>query len=64
VRALDALIENFLVDTKAVRPQPNPAYDPAAKPAPAKAKKAAAKKVSSTGGDLRQQLEAASDAEL
>jgi arylsulfatase A-like enzyme len=63
VRSLDALIENFLVETKAVRPQPNPAYDPSAKPAPAKAKKAPAKKISATG-DLRQQLEAASDAKL
>jgi len=29
VHELDALIENFLVDTKAVRPVPNPAFDPA-----------------------------------
>jgi arylsulfatase A-like enzyme len=29
VRELDALIENFLVDTAAVRPTPNPNFDPA-----------------------------------
>jgi len=29
VRELDALIEKFLADTKAVVPAPNPAYDPA-----------------------------------
>lgn len=29
VQELDALIENFLTETKAVRPVPNPAFDPA-----------------------------------
>ena len=29
VKELDALIENFLTETKAVRPVPNPAFDPA-----------------------------------
>lgn len=39
VKALDELIEKFLADTKAVIPQRNPAYDPAAK-APAAGTKA------------------------
>ncbi len=29
VQRMDALIEKFLTDTKAVRPMPNPAFDPA-----------------------------------
>jgi arylsulfatase A-like enzyme len=62
VKALDALIEKFLQDTKAVTPQPNPDYDPQAKPAPAKKSKQPAKKPA--GGTGRQKLEAESDAGL
>ena len=38
VTQMDSLIEKFLVDTKAVTPKPNPAFDPNAKPAPNKGK--------------------------
>lgn len=34
VKAMDALIEKFLRDTKAITPQRNPAYDPQSKPPP------------------------------
>jgi arylsulfatase A-like enzyme len=37
VRAMDALIEGFLTDTRAVLPRPNPAYKPPADARPARA---------------------------
>ena len=61
VKQMDALIGKFLVDTKAVTPKPNPAYDPTAKKgAPAEGKRKAAKQPA-TGGTERQKLEAKSD---
>ena len=62
VKTLDALIEKFLVDTRAVTPKPNPDYDPNAKPAPEKKRKQAVKP--KTAGDARQQLEGESEAGL
>jgi hypothetical protein len=56
-KELNALIDGFLKDTEAVVPLKNPAYDPNAKPAPAKPAKPAA------AGDGRSRLEAASDAD-
>lgn len=63
VKALDALIEGFLADTKAVTPKPNPAYDPKARPAPDKPKRKPAKQAPAAGGE-RQKLEAESEAGL
>ncbi|MEY2878229.1 MAG: Arylsulfatase precursor [Verrucomicrobiota bacterium] len=64
VKQMDALIEKFLTDTKAVTPKPNPAYDPTAKKgAPAEGKRKAAKQPA-TGGTERQKLEAKSDENL
>lgn len=39
VKEMDARIEKFLIDTKAVTPLPNPAFDPAAKAPPTPPKK-------------------------
>jgi len=61
VKELDALIEKFLKDTRAVTPKPNPAYDPNAKPAPAPPKRKPAKSPV-PAGDGRSALEAESDA--
>jgi arylsulfatase A-like enzyme len=63
VKALDALIERFLAETKAVTPKPNPAYDPKAKPAPELPKRKPGKPAPAPGGE-RQQLEAESEAGL
>ena len=60
VKQLDALIEQFLTDTKAVTPKPNPAYDPKAKVPPVKPKKIPAKKPVSPGSQ-RLKLEGESD---
>ena len=60
VKQLDALIEKFLTDTKAVTPKPNPAYDSKAKAPPAKPKKIPAQK-SATPGNQRLKLEGESD---
>jgi arylsulfatase A-like enzyme len=65
VKQLDALIEKYLSDTKAVTPKPNPAHDPNAKapPAPRKpATKPKKKPAAETNGRLK--LEAQSDAGL
>lgn len=61
VRLLDALIENFLTNTKAVIPKPNPAYDPNAKAPPAQPKPA---KKPAANGNRRLKLEAHGDAGL
>jgi len=63
VKQMDALIEKFLQDTKAVTPKPNPAYDPKAKAASPEGKQKPAKKSAATGTE-RQKLEAESDAGL
>ncbi|MEI6074903.1 MAG: sulfatase [Verrucomicrobiota bacterium] len=60
VKQLDALIEQFLTDTKAVTPKPNPAYDPKVKVPPVKPKKIPAKKPMSSGNQ-RLKLEGESD---
>jgi arylsulfatase A-like enzyme len=63
VKQMDALIEKFLADTKAVTPVLNPAYDPAAKKAgPAEGKRKAAKQPAA--GGAREQLEAKSESKL
>ena len=55
-KELNALIDGFLKDTAAVVPLKNPAYDPNAKPAPAKPKKKPAK--NTAAADRRSQLDA------
>jgi arylsulfatase A-like enzyme len=60
VKQMDALIEKFLADARAVTPKPNPAYDPQAKSAPSEGKRKPAKQVAT--GTARQSLEAESDA--
>jgi len=62
VKQLDALIEEFLLTTKAVTPKPNPVFDPQAKPSPPPGKRKPARQAA-TGND-RQKLEAESDAGL
>ena len=61
VQTLDALIERFLADTRAIIPKPNPAYDPKAKPAVAKPAKGPARKPA-RAADQRSGLEALGDA--
>jgi len=56
----DALIENFLADTKAVTPRPNPRYNPSAKMPPQNPKQNPAKKAAAST-DQRSQLEGESD---
>jgi len=63
VRELDALIEKFLIDTKAVTPKPNPAYDPNAK-APAAKPRGHPAPQQAAGGDERLKLEAESDEDV
>ncbi len=64
VRALDALIQKFLVNARAVLPQPNPAYNPNAKPPPAGPRNKKGKQQPATAGDRRSKLEAQSDGGL
>lgn len=64
VKALDALIENFLIDTKAVLPKPNPAYNPDAKPPPAGPPSKKGKKQPTPNNGRRARLEAESEAGL
>ena len=61
VKELDALIEKFLTDTKAVTPKPNPNYNANAKVPPVKPKHKPAQKAAARG-DERLKLEAAGDA--
>jgi len=61
VKELDALIEKFLTDTKAVTPKPNPNYNPNAKVPPMTRKHKPAQKAAARG-DERMKLEADGDA--
>ena len=61
VKQLDALIEKFLADTKAVTPKPNPAYDPNAKAPPAESKQETCQKNGAARRIERIKLEGESD---
>jgi len=62
VKQMDALIEKFLKDTKAVTPKPNPSFDPKTKAAPPQGKRKPAKQP--VPGNERQKLEAESESGL